>query len=575
MAVVEDSSSTLSFRELDDVFLQSQARIWLGEVLHTRFDEQLSICDLLSDGELLFEVSKSLWNMLLVKYMELNNFKASRLIPIDTRKSSGRYRPYSNVDSFLKVCKVLGLSGVDLFSPSDVVEKKDTRKVCICIRSLSKKARSKQLNVPDFDIVTKTVTMSTDVVRCIRKSLEFSTSKISLGQSITPRLKSRQKSSFGSHKQEDESYLEESDEEKSNNSDSPYADFLFLESGESHNMVEKYAPTHELQQAENRNREIDKISRTPGSAESLFMQYVSSDNHVDEISSPVCESRLINCDEFTPINREAKFWHDIGENALVSSHKRGEVDHHISLSDSISFRILTNIPFHIPEDCLCQSCIATESHHSNTTPGSSMCRNMSSVVGQVLDFDIDFKSNPNDLINSVSSSCDMQQHGSKRFGKLSGLCKQSELEVLDLSGDAFSQYLDDAKSYSSVDQDVESVNQSDVVHSYDEDKTKAATKDEREDASIDCLAEANTNGVNEKNTVKTEKKSTYIAPLLKTVAKGSALIGVLFLLHLRIIGTNKSIGKSTQIHWKSSGVLFSRRKGENGSKIYPTDKLLL
>ncbi|KAM0065212.1 hypothetical protein Hdeb2414_s0003g00112091 [Helianthus debilis subsp. tardiflorus] len=50
---VDNSSSSPSFRELDDVFLQSQARIWLGEVLRTRFDEQISIGDLLSDGEML------------------------------------------------------------------------------------------------------------------------------------------------------------------------------------------------------------------------------------------------------------------------------------------------------------------------------------------------------------------------------------------------------------------------------------------------------------------------------------------------------------------------------------------
>ncbi|XP_076944209.1 protein OPAQUE10-like [Bidens hawaiensis] len=99
---VDDSSSSPSFRELEDVFLQCQARIWIEEVLHTRFDDQLSIGDLLSDGELLFEVSKELWNMLLVKYMELKSYKSRMFVPVDTRKRSGRYRPYSNVDSFLK-----------------------------------------------------------------------------------------------------------------------------------------------------------------------------------------------------------------------------------------------------------------------------------------------------------------------------------------------------------------------------------------------------------------------------------------------------------------------------------------
>ncbi|RVX21205.1 Protein OPAQUE10 [Vitis vinifera] len=47
------SSAESSFRELDDVFLQTQTRIWLGEVLQTRLDEHLNISDLLADGELL------------------------------------------------------------------------------------------------------------------------------------------------------------------------------------------------------------------------------------------------------------------------------------------------------------------------------------------------------------------------------------------------------------------------------------------------------------------------------------------------------------------------------------------
>ncbi|MQM11528.1 hypothetical protein Taro_044437 [Colocasia esculenta] len=47
------SSAETNFRELDDVFLQTQTRIWLGEVLHVRFDEETCIADLLADGELL------------------------------------------------------------------------------------------------------------------------------------------------------------------------------------------------------------------------------------------------------------------------------------------------------------------------------------------------------------------------------------------------------------------------------------------------------------------------------------------------------------------------------------------
>ncbi|XP_055821406.1 uncharacterized protein LOC129889950 isoform X2 [Solanum dulcamara] len=195
------SSAESSFRELDDVFLQTQTRIWLGEVLKMRLDEHLNISDLLADGDLLmlqlftrgiwpciltsrrdnlcrFEVAKELWNMLLAKCGELRHMKYE---PLGSRRCSGRYMPYSNVDSFLKICKILGLNGIDLFSPSDVVEKKNIRKVCICLRALSNKARSKQLKVPDFDLVTSTVVMPKNMVGGIRRSLE--TSQCSLSSS--------------------------------------------------------------------------------------------------------------------------------------------------------------------------------------------------------------------------------------------------------------------------------------------------------------------------------------------------------------------------------------------------------
>jgi len=112
-----------------------------------------------------------------------------------------------SVTSNIQICKILGLTGVDLFSPSDVVEKRNTRKVCMCIRSFSKKSRSMNINVrkflhvpynlnllllfliskqrsfadektwsqvPDFDIVTCMVTMPKDLVGCMRRSLELS-----------------------------------------------------------------------------------------------------------------------------------------------------------------------------------------------------------------------------------------------------------------------------------------------------------------------------------------------------------------------------------------------------------------
>ncbi|XP_021630650.1 uncharacterized protein LOC110628335 isoform X5 [Manihot esculenta] len=90
-----------SFRQVDDVFLQTQTRIWLGEVLQTRLSDQLSIADLLADGELLYEVSRKIWKMMLAKHVELDCIRTYEFEPFASR-SIGRYMPYSNVDSFLK-----------------------------------------------------------------------------------------------------------------------------------------------------------------------------------------------------------------------------------------------------------------------------------------------------------------------------------------------------------------------------------------------------------------------------------------------------------------------------------------
>uniref|UniRef100_A0A453H5Z3 Calponin-homology (CH) domain-containing protein n=1 Tax=Aegilops tauschii subsp. strangulata TaxID=200361 RepID=A0A453H5Z3_AEGTS len=120
-----------------------------------------------------FQVSKVIWKRLLRKNKE--QLKQSKVYIYERPsfgKSNGKYTPYPKVDSFLKVCQTLGLAGIDLFTPSDVVEKRNVRKVCMCIRSLSKKAGMMQLNVPDFDVVTHTIAMPNYIVGGIRRSLE-------------------------------------------------------------------------------------------------------------------------------------------------------------------------------------------------------------------------------------------------------------------------------------------------------------------------------------------------------------------------------------------------------------------
>ncbi|GJU99309.1 hypothetical protein Tco_1328580 [Tanacetum coccineum] len=96
------------------------------------------------------------------------------------------------------------------------------------------------------------------------------------------------KSPFASHQQHsDEACLEESDEVKSNYSETSCADFLYLESGESQEPANKSALTQELQQADMSNKETDKFVHKTGSAESCLLQYPNSDYELDEITSPV------------------------------------------------------------------------------------------------------------------------------------------------------------------------------------------------------------------------------------------------------------------------------------------------
>ncbi|KAJ7538495.1 hypothetical protein O6H91_11G050800 [Diphasiastrum complanatum] len=142
-------------RELDDEYLQNQAKEWLEAVVGARFEDQ-GLADALADGDILYHVSKLL-KELLQESGEETAFP--KLLSWETDfegKKIGKYLPYSNVDSFLKICKRLRLPDIDLFTPPDVVEKKDIRRVCLCIRALSKKARANQMRIPDFDNVAVT-----------------------------------------------------------------------------------------------------------------------------------------------------------------------------------------------------------------------------------------------------------------------------------------------------------------------------------------------------------------------------------------------------------------------------------
>ncbi|XP_024377899.1 uncharacterized protein [Physcomitrium patens] len=178
-----------SFRESDVELLQKGAREWLEAVLEVKLDPDASLQDLLADGTVLFNVSqivkKNLEKLSFSKGHIENPPAPSLSSPHVNLKTSLKYQPYSYVEAFLKVCKDVGMLDLDLFNPSDAVDKKDIRHVCVCLRSLSKKARMLSIQLPDFDNVRHTwvspspkQSTSTEVVNNLRDHIEQPSNKL-------------------------------------------------------------------------------------------------------------------------------------------------------------------------------------------------------------------------------------------------------------------------------------------------------------------------------------------------------------------------------------------------------------
>ncbi|XP_004245671.1 uncharacterized protein [Solanum lycopersicum] len=385
------SSAESNFRELDDVFLQTQTRIWLGEVLKMRLDEHLHISDLLADGDLLFEVAKELWNMLLAKCGELRHMKYE---PLGSRKCSGRYMPYSNVDSFLKICKILGLNGIDLFSPSDVVEKKNIRKVCICLRALSNKARSKQLKVPDFDLVTSMVVMPKNMVGGIRRSLETSQCSLSSSSGYYSYKETRSKLTERNKITECEANYDSSSEE----SDEAESKFVGEESCcSSMNQLEDGNATDT--DADNSFGEYSAVSKNRREKNSSSLgnggKYISPNNRI----------------HFDYSNLNAENDESIVGDSMYDYEMEGScISNYLSFSDSIIGGTDGSTPvLREGEDNILNLFMAIDSHRPNSSKGTfqnghqykysdnedaevSSTTSMSSVLGRVhaLDFDDQF-----------------------------------------------------------------------------------------------------------------------------------------------------------------------------------------
>lgn len=203
----EGQSTTGHFRESDVEYLRAQAREWLEAVLGEDLDEQTSLEDLLADGSLLYRVSHHIRDDSSFPGHRETSPRSVPVSPSLEKKNSSKYQPYASVEAFLKVCKEVGLQDLDVFNPSDAVDKKDIRHVCVCLRRLSKKGRSLGIQVPDFDNVKDTLVtpskMPRDAVRRTQESLQKSSSRSSRSGSANGLVSSETSSSIADLRKDD------------------------------------------------------------------------------------------------------------------------------------------------------------------------------------------------------------------------------------------------------------------------------------------------------------------------------------------------------------------------------------
>ncbi|GJP55370.1 hypothetical protein CLOM_g14336 [Closterium sp. NIES-68] len=195
-----DAGATTGASSIDERYLESQARRWLSQTLSRSLPADKSLSDLLGDGEILLELA------CLVQQLLSPDPSAAAGAPLTldfdaappanppapsaaapaasgergggggsggARKSSpsgssseeseregGFKRAYwhacTNVERFLKVCRHVGLKDVSLFTSPDLMDRRDVRRVCLCLRTLSKRL----VGIRDFDGILVTASSS-------------------------------------------------------------------------------------------------------------------------------------------------------------------------------------------------------------------------------------------------------------------------------------------------------------------------------------------------------------------------------------------------------------------------------
>eukprot|EP00270_Netrium_digitus_P009036 TRINITY_DN2733_c0_g1_i3.p1 TRINITY_DN2733_c0_g1~~TRINITY_DN2733_c0_g1_i3.p1 ORF type:complete len:279 (+),score=72.58 TRINITY_DN2733_c0_g1_i3:240-1076(+) len=131
--------------------LQARTRQWLESTLQEKLPANQQLSQILKDGELLLRLSK-----LFMDWMsKLTGGKPRVVTNVKKEADSGTKGKwavaYNNVDIFLQVCRDMGLTDMDLCSLPDVVEERNIKRACLCIRALALRAKGVHFPVKEFE----------------------------------------------------------------------------------------------------------------------------------------------------------------------------------------------------------------------------------------------------------------------------------------------------------------------------------------------------------------------------------------------------------------------------------------
>ncbi|CAI5531687.1 unnamed protein product [Closterium sp. Naga37s-1] len=133
-----------------DGILEIRVRNWLEAVLKEKLPPDTALADTLADGMILSRLTDIL-SPFAPKGAGINQRQQQQQQQQQGWGTKIKWDAMTFTDNFLTMCKAFGLSAIDLFTSTDVVEKKGTKRVCLCIRALALKLRAAGILAIDFE----------------------------------------------------------------------------------------------------------------------------------------------------------------------------------------------------------------------------------------------------------------------------------------------------------------------------------------------------------------------------------------------------------------------------------------